>query len=49
MIEEYFEEPEQVLRVSHRRDDQEIMHQEFKETEQNVPGIYMMITPQWRG
>ena len=46
MIEEDNEKcEEEVLRMSKRRDDQEIMHQEFKETEQNVPGIYMMITP----
>ena len=26
ILEQYFEEPEQVLRISNRRDDQEILH-----------------------
>ncbi len=44
-----FEEATKEIRISHRRDDQEIAHAEFKQTEENVLGIYIGITPFYRG
>ena len=35
------EEPIPEERISHRRDDQEIIHERFKHIEEQTPGIYM--------
>ncbi len=41
--------PELSMALKRRDDSHEIAHEEFMQTEENVPGIYIGITPQYRG